>query len=37
MLGVAMAPATGKLAAELLSGQTPHLEADRYALSRFAR
>ena len=37
MLGVSMSPATGKLVAELLSGTDPHLNARRYALSRFAR
>lgn len=37
MLGVSMAPATGKLVAELLTEQTPHLDASRYALSRFSR
>ena len=37
MLGVSMAPATGKLVAELLSATAPHLDAGRYALSRFAR
>lgn len=30
MLGLAMAPATGKLVAELLSGQTPHVQAEWY-------
>ena len=37
MLGVSMSPATGKLVAELLSGQTPHLDSSRYALSRLSR
>jgi len=32
MLGVAMAPATGKLVAELLSGATPHVDAAGYRL-----
>jgi len=36
MLGVSMAPATGQLVAELLSGAAPHLDASRYALARFA-
>jgi D-amino-acid dehydrogenase len=36
MLGLSMAPATGKLVAELLSGAAPHLDARRYVLSRFA-
>jgi len=35
MLGVSMAPATGKLAAEMLGGTTPHLDAARYSLGRF--
>ncbi|MBL8794099.1 MAG: FAD-dependent oxidoreductase, partial [Planctomycetia bacterium] len=30
MLGLSMSPATGKLAAELLSGQTPHLDIKPY-------
>jgi D-amino-acid dehydrogenase len=37
MLGVSMAPATGKLVAELLSGAATHLDASRYALSRHRR
>jgi glycine/D-amino acid oxidase-like deaminating enzyme len=36
MLGVSMAPATGKLVAELLNGAPAHLDASRYVLSRFA-
>jgi D-amino-acid dehydrogenase len=36
MLGISMAPATGKLVAELLTGAPPHLDASRYVLSRFA-
>lgn len=32
MLGLAMAPATGKLVAELLSGQTPYVDEERYRL-----
>ena len=35
MLGVSMAPATGKLVAELLSGTAPHIEPARYSLGRF--
>ncbi len=35
MLGVSMAPATGKLAAELLGDTPPHLDASRYRLARF--
>lgn len=34
MLGLSMAPATGKLIAELLSGQTPHVPAEPYRLER---
>jgi D-amino-acid dehydrogenase len=34
MLGVSMAPATGKLVAELLSGQPSHLNPAPYAVSR---
>jgi len=37
MLGVSMAPATGQLVAELLSGAATHVDASRYALARFAR
>jgi D-amino-acid dehydrogenase len=35
MLGLSMAPATGKLVAELLSGQKPHLDPTPYSLRRF--
>ncbi|HXG13253.1 MAG TPA: FAD-dependent oxidoreductase [Gemmataceae bacterium] len=35
MLGLSMAPATGKLVAELLSGVVPHLDPTPYAVSRF--
>jgi D-amino-acid dehydrogenase len=35
MLGLSMAPATGKLVAELVCGQPPHLPPAPYALSRF--
>lgn len=35
MLGLSMAPATGKLVAELLSGREPHLELGPYSVRRF--
>jgi D-amino-acid dehydrogenase len=35
MLGVSMAPATGKLAAELLSDADPHVPAEPYRIGRF--
>lgn len=35
MLGLSMAPATGKLVAEVLGGQTPHVDPTPYALKRF--
>jgi D-amino-acid dehydrogenase len=35
MLGLSMAPATGKLVAELVGKQPPHLDPAPYALSRF--
>jgi D-amino-acid dehydrogenase len=35
MLGVTMAPVTGKLIAELLGGQPPHLDPKPYSLARF--
>jgi D-amino-acid dehydrogenase len=35
MIGLASAPATGKLVAELASDETPHIDADAYSLSRF--
>lgn len=34
MLGVSMSPATGRLVAELASGQTPHLDPQPYAVAR---
>ena len=34
MLGISMAPATGKLIAECLSGVKPHIDPGAYALSR---
>jgi D-amino-acid dehydrogenase len=35
MLGLSMAPATGRLVAELLTGRPPHLDPAPYAVSRF--
>lgn len=35
MLGLSMAPATGKLVAELLGGINTHLDASPYRVSRF--
>ncbi len=35
MLGLSMAPATGKLVAEMLTGQTPHVDPRPYAVTRF--
>jgi D-amino-acid dehydrogenase len=35
MLGLSMAPATGKLVAELLDGRTPHVDPRAYAATRF--
>jgi D-amino-acid dehydrogenase len=35
MLGVSMAPATGKLTAEILSGVKPHVDPSPYSLARF--
>lgn len=35
MLGVAMSPGTGKLVAEVLGGQAPHLDVSPFALARF--
>ena len=35
MLGLSMAPATGKLVAELLGGEKPFLEPRPYQISRF--
>ena len=34
MLGVSMSPATGRLVAELISGQTPHIDPKPYGLGR---
>jgi D-amino-acid dehydrogenase len=36
MLGLSMAPATGKLVAELVGKQPPHLDPAPYAVSRFS-
>lgn len=36
MLGLSMAPATGKLIAELFSGRSPHLDPAPYGLDRLA-
>jgi D-amino-acid dehydrogenase len=35
MLGLSMAPATGRLVAELLNHETPHLDPSPYAATRF--
>lgn len=35
MLGLSMAPATGRLVAELLDGKPPHVEPTAYGLARF--
>jgi D-amino-acid dehydrogenase len=35
MLGVSMAPATGKLAAEMASGRAPHIDPAPYSIRRF--
>ncbi len=35
MLGLSMAPATGKLAAEMLGGEVPHLDPSPYSVTRF--
>jgi len=35
MLGLSMAPATGRLVAELLTGVTPHVDPAPYSLRRF--
>jgi D-amino-acid dehydrogenase len=35
MLGLSMAPATGKLVAELVTGETPHLTPEPYSPDRF--
>ncbi|HVJ82662.1 MAG TPA: FAD-dependent oxidoreductase [Planctomycetia bacterium] len=35
MLGLSMAPATGKLVAEMLSETKPHIDPRPYSLGRF--
>jgi D-amino-acid dehydrogenase len=35
MLGLSMAPATGKLIAEMLTGRQPHLDPAPYTVKRF--
>jgi D-amino-acid dehydrogenase len=35
MLGLSMAPATGKLVAELVAGDTPHVDPEPYRVARF--
>ena len=35
MLGLTLAPATGKLIAEMMSDRPPHVDAGPYSLSRF--
>ena len=35
MLGLTLAPVTGKLVSEVLTGQTPHIDIEPYGLSRF--
>ena len=35
MLGLSMAPATGKLVAELVSAEKPHIEPGPFAVRRF--
>ena len=37
MVGVSMAPATGKLIAELINGSTPHIDPAPYSLERLRR
>ncbi len=37
MLGLSMAPATGKLLAEMVDGEQPHLDPTPYRWTRFAR
>ena len=36
MLGLSMAPATGKLVAEMLTATTPHVDPAPYAATRFS-
>ena len=35
MLGLSMAPATGRLVAEMIQGETPHVDPAPYSVSRF--
>jgi D-amino-acid dehydrogenase len=35
MLGLSMAPATGKLVMEMLTGTTPHVDPEAYRVTRF--
>jgi len=35
MLGLTMAPGTGKLVSEILSGEAPHVDPHPYRVSRF--
>lgn len=35
MLGLSMAPATGRLIAEMIQGETPHVDPTPYSVSRF--
>jgi D-amino-acid dehydrogenase len=35
MLGLSMAPATGKLVAELIGGSPPHIDPTPYRINRF--
>jgi len=37
MLGLSMAPATGRLVTELLTGQPPHIDPEPLAVTRFTR
>jgi D-amino-acid dehydrogenase len=36
MLGLSMAPGTGKLVAELITGDTPHIDPSPYSVARFS-
>jgi D-amino-acid dehydrogenase len=35
MLGLSMATATGRLVAEMLAGEKPHIDPEPYSLGRF--
>ncbi|MEO8269648.1 MAG: FAD-binding oxidoreductase, partial [Aureliella sp.] len=35
MLGLSMAPATGRLVAEMIQGNAPHIDPSPYSVSRF--